>query len=148
MTSYLDSITTATQRALDWDDLPEELLPGVSAPALALEPERALPAIRVLLRLADCWYQEGLEGIRFLPLRTAFAIAVAGKVYQAIGHKLLRNAARDPAAAFRSRTVVSLPEKLIVMLTAVLLVTRIQLLKFRRSERKAGSVSSPGRGQP
>ena len=29
MTSYLDSIAIATQRALDWDDLPEQLLPLV-----------------------------------------------------------------------------------------------------------------------
>lgn len=25
--TYLDSITTAMQRVLDWDDIPEELLP-------------------------------------------------------------------------------------------------------------------------
>ena len=25
--TYLDSITTAMQRVLDWDDMPEELLP-------------------------------------------------------------------------------------------------------------------------
>ena len=25
--TYLDSITTAIQRVLDWDDIPEELLP-------------------------------------------------------------------------------------------------------------------------
>jgi hypothetical protein len=27
--TYLDSITTAMQRALDWDDIPEDLLPLV-----------------------------------------------------------------------------------------------------------------------
>lgn len=27
--TYLDSISTAMQRALDWDDLPEDLLPLV-----------------------------------------------------------------------------------------------------------------------
>ncbi len=27
--TYLDSISTAVQRALDWDDLPEDLLPLV-----------------------------------------------------------------------------------------------------------------------
>lgn len=108
--------------------LPEELLPGSSAPVLACEPERALPAIKVLLNLADRWYQEGLEGIRFLPLHTAFAIAVAGKVYQAIGHRLLRKAKRNPAAAFRRRTVISMPEKLIAVVDGVLLVLRIKLL--------------------
>jgi hypothetical protein len=27
--TYLDSITTAVQRVLDWDDIPEDLLPLV-----------------------------------------------------------------------------------------------------------------------
>lgn len=27
--TYLDSISTAVQRALDWDDIPEDLLPLV-----------------------------------------------------------------------------------------------------------------------
>jgi phytoene synthase len=126
--------------------LPEELLPSSSVEALACEPERALPAIKVLLHLADRWYQEGMEGIRFLPLRTAFAIAVAGKVYQAIGRKLLRDARGSPAAAFRRRTIVSVPEKLIAVLDAVLLVVRIHLLTPRLAEEGTESASSREHG--
>jgi phytoene synthase len=113
--------------------VPEQLLPDASAPKLAQEPELALPAVTTLLSVADQWYEEGLKGIRFLPMKTAFAIAVAGKVYQAIGHKLLRKAARNPAAAWRHRTVVSWPEKLLAVVTAGLLVIQVKFSGAVRS---------------
>jgi phytoene synthase len=107
--------------------VPSAMLPGVDARLLATEPERALPAVRVLLEQADHWYREGLLGLAWLPLRAALAIAVAGCVYRRIGHQLLESALRDPACAFRRRTVVPALGKLIAVMVAVGWVIRVKL---------------------
>ncbi|NBQ53193.1 MAG: hypothetical protein EBU49_06405, partial [Proteobacteria bacterium] len=72
--------------------LPHNLLPGIGPEVLEIEPERSLAAVRILLKRADELYEHGFQGLVWLPGRVAFAIAVAGKVYQRIGHKLLRAA--------------------------------------------------------
>jgi phytoene synthase len=106
--------------------VPNELLPRIQAEDLAREPERALPAVRHLLELADRWYEEGLQGVAFLPFRTAFAIAIAGMVYREIGHELLKTAKKDPKQAFRRRTIVSTARKLSLLIPALLLVLRVK----------------------
>lgn len=95
---------------------------AVPARELSSEPELAYPVVKRLLQVADSWYQMGFEGLRFLPLRCAFAIAVAGLLYQGIGKTLLRDAANDPKRAFRKRTVVSKFEKSILVFRAIFLV--------------------------
>jgi phytoene synthase len=93
-----------------------------SAAQLAEKPELARPVVLRLLQTADLWYQEGLRGLRYLPLRSAIAIAVAGLAYQKIGHVLLKKAKRDPVLAFRNRTVVPLISKLLIILKACWMV--------------------------
>jgi phytoene synthase len=109
--------------------LPENLLRDVdmSPDVLATQPELAYPAVKLLLSRAEELYEHGFQGIAWLPWRVAFAIAVAGKVYQRIGHKLLRAASENPAAAFRQRTVVSIPGKFVAVASAVWLVLRIKI---------------------
>ncbi len=115
--------------------IPADLMPGLGAHDLARElahePERALPAVRSLLRLADRWYDEGFRGIAFLPLRTAVAIAFAGKLYQQIGHELLKTAASDPKTAFRNRTVVPTTRKILLFIPALLLVVKVKIASLR-----------------
>ena len=41
-----------------------------------------------LLRLADKYYVSGFQGLPYLPARARTAIAVAGRAYQAIGHRM------------------------------------------------------------
>ncbi len=106
--------------------VPAELLPGVEPASLAVEPERARAAVNVLLARAEVLYEDGLRGIAWLPWRVALAIAAAGKIYQRIGHKLLRGAEKNPVAAFRQRTVVSMPGKLFALSEAVALLVRIK----------------------
>jgi len=128
--------------------IPEDLLPGITPVVLAREPERAHEAIKTLLALADNWYARGLNGLRWLPFRSAFGIAVAGTVYREIGKKLLRSAASDPISAFRKRTVVSVPEKVISVIFAFWIVIRIKVLRWELSvDPKKGSVSSRAHGQ-
>lgn len=70
-------------------------------------PRVALLARRLVL-LAEDYYHEGEEGLRFLRLRPALAIAAASRVYRAIGHLILKRGER----AWLQRAVVPFPEKL------------------------------------
>jgi phytoene synthase len=67
-----------------------------------------MAAVRALLALAERYYESGADGLRFIPWRSRMAIAVASRVYRAIGHKLLR-AGGDPLLG---RTRTTLVEKL------------------------------------
>lgn len=126
--------------------IPHELLPGAEPECLSMNPERAYPATERLLYRADELYNHGFEGIKWLPWRVAFAIAVAGKVYQRIGHKLMRAASDDPQKAFRRRTIVSMPGKILAVTQAVWLVISIKALRFRRSPRAFHAAVSATKG--
>lgn len=108
--------------------IPKDFLPESSPEALSTNPELAYEAVMKLLRRADDLYDHGFQGIYWLPWRVSFAIAVAGKVYQRIGHKLLRAARSNPEFAFRRRTVVSRAGKLVAVAQGILLVLKIKLL--------------------
>lgn len=124
--------------------IPGEFLPEADPDVLAREPERARQAVERLLGLADHWYAEGLEGLKWLPIRSAMGIAVAGTVYREIGRKLLRRARLDPVAAFRQRTVVSNFEKVVAVFTAFGILIRVKFLRRpAHLEPKKESASSP-----
>jgi len=106
--------------------VPADLLPEVAPARLAAEPEHAHDAVRILLARAETLYEEGLRGTAWLPWRVAFAIAAAGKIYQRIGVKLLRAAEKNPTAAFRQRTIVLMPEKLVALIFAVTTLLRVK----------------------
>jgi phytoene synthase len=127
--------------------IPEDYLTGIDPDVLAKEPERAYDSVRVLLKQADRWYEEGFNGLRWLPLRTALGIAVAGAVYRQIGRKLMRVANVNPAFAFRQRTVVSNLEKLNGILIALMIVIRVKVLRWNFELHRKESVSSLAHGQ-
>jgi phytoene synthase len=106
----------------------EDFLADVDTKALSTNPELAHHAVTKLLHRADELYEHGFEGIYWLPWRVSFAIAIAGKVYQRIGHKLLKAARSNPEAAFRRRTVVSTAGKLLAVFQGILLVFKIKAL--------------------
>ena len=73
--------------------LPASLV-GDVAPAALIAPSPALqPALRAavarLLALAETYYASGEAGLPFLPVRARAGILVAGRVYRAIGHRLV-----------------------------------------------------------
>lgn len=81
---------------------PAELLNG-TAPA-----EPVSRVVRDLLDQADVFYASARVGYPAIPARSRIAIAMAARLYQAIGHKLRRNGANP----LQGRTIVGLPEKL------------------------------------
>lgn len=56
-----------------------------------------------LLSEADSYYHSGIRGLKYLPWRSAFAVAIAARVYREIGRRVI---ARGPRA-WDTRTVVS-----------------------------------------
>ncbi|MEM7676218.1 MAG: phytoene/squalene synthase family protein [Myxococcota bacterium] len=64
--------------------------------------EALAKVVRALLELADGYYQSANGGLRYIPFGPRLAIAVASRVYRAIGHKLRRHG----ADAWQGRTVV------------------------------------------
>jgi phytoene synthase len=112
--------------------LPESLIGDISPESIAKSPEIVHDAVKKILKTADLWYQTGLQGVALLPIRTSFAIALAGVVYRKIGHKLLKSAQKDAEKSFRRRTVVSNFGKSLSLFTALWIVLRFRFLKPRR----------------
>jgi len=108
--------------------IPKDFLPETTPEELSTNPELASGAVSRLLSRADDLYEHGFQGIYWLPWRVSFAIAVAGKVYQRIGHKLLRAAKSNPELAFRRRTIVSSAGKIIAVAQGIFLVFAIKAL--------------------
>lgn len=89
--------------------------------------------VRRLLREAESRYQSGIEGLKFLPWRSALAVSMAICVYRKIGHKV--ESRREKA--WDSRTIVSPFEKVLCVFKAVGYVAktlRYRLLKPWKKE--------------
>lgn len=80
--------------------------------------------VRKLIGEAEKLYASGLEGLRFLPLRSAWAVCIALHVYREIGEQVLQQ------ENFQKRVIISLPRKLFLLSKATfkilpLLATRL-----------------------
>lgn len=76
---------------------------------------KVFAVVERLLARAEELYRSGLAGLRYLPFRAAVAVAIAALVYRAIGRKLLRRGPRG----LQRRTVVTLGEKLVLMIGGI-----------------------------
>jgi phytoene synthase len=71
--------------------------------------------VRKLLKEAEARYQSGVEGLKYLPWRSALAVSMAIGVYRKIGRKVERRKEK----AWDSRTVVSKTEKVLCVFGAL-----------------------------
>ena len=98
--------------------IPQSIIGDVSPEQLVAPDEamqsRIADAICWILGEADRFYRSGEAGLVFLPPRAQLAIRIAARVYHRIGVRLRKSG----FAAWRGRTVVSLPEKVVVGLIA------------------------------
>jgi phytoene synthase len=102
---------------LDW--LQEEAIPLDPT----LFPQFKSELARVILRLlktADAHYAEAEAGIKYLPLRAAWAVASARYIYDGIGTLVKRRGAK----AWDSRAVVPLRTKILLLLRGLGLVLK------------------------
>lgn len=100
----------AEDAAADRRYLPASWVGEIEPCELAQQPGRVRAACRRLVASAESYYDSGLSGLGFLPLRAGLAIGVAGRVYRQIGRRLVGNGA-DPLAG---RTVVPTWQKLLL----------------------------------
>lgn len=81
---------------------------NVTKDELFRNPELLYNLVMRLLDRSEELYSEGLKGLPYLPIRAAWAVAIASYIYAAIGKKIRQN---GPTGLLK-RTVISLPEKL------------------------------------
>ena len=72
-------------------------------------------AIQKLLGLAEQYYESGMAGLRYLPLRAHLAILIAGRAYRQIGLKLVRQGTNW----HDGRVITSTPTKIATSLHAL-----------------------------
>lgn len=89
-----------------------------------------------LLAEADRHYRSGIEGLRFLPWRSAFAVAIAARVYSEIGRRVL---ARGPRA-WDNRTVVGKWRKAWAVVEGLALVLATVPYRVKRPWRRVGPL--------
>jgi 15-cis-phytoene synthase len=92
-----------------FDGLPLGVLPRAAHASLASATQR-------LLAEAERFYRSADAGLRFLPVRAAFAIRAARFIYSAIGQQLLRS----DYDLYATRAVVPKSQKLFLILKALL----------------------------
>lgn len=66
-----------------------------------------------LLKRADELYQEGYAGLKYLSLRSSWAVLIAAKIYSHIGDLIRRN----PALSLQKRTYVTKLKKVLIVLS-------------------------------
>ncbi len=108
------------------------------APVDVRDRDAVVVVVGDLLRLADRYYDSGARGFAFLAPRPRTAIAVAARIYRAIGTKLLRRGG-DPLQGRVSTTIF---EKVGLALAALPAALR------PRAEHHDASLHGPLRGLP
>ena len=68
--------------------LPSTMLSGNEISSMT--DDEILKVVTKLINLADEYYNSALNGIIYIPIRSRFSILYALRLYQAIGHKILR----------------------------------------------------------
>lgn len=100
---------------------------GVAPPEIGQEfsPSDCVPVIEKLLERADLYYASGQQGLKYLPVRAAFAVAAAQKIYQEIGVRVQKRASQ----AWTTRTVVPLRTKIRRLIQAIAAVASERLAR-------------------
>lgn len=111
----------------------EELLVPLNRAALVEMQEK-------LLLRAEQLYEEGFAGLRFLSLRSAWAVLIAAKVYSQIG-SLIR---KEPTRGLENRIYVTLPRKIfLILFTLIELIPHLwHSLNQRVAVRAPGEIWS------
>jgi len=72
-------------------------------------------ALKKIIKLSDLYYENGFNGLLYIPFRTRFAIFIAAQVYKGIGEKIKQNNFEYS----RKRTFLSIFNKLYITLKSV-----------------------------
>lgn len=97
--------------------LPTEFLSarGITRENMMSDENELFHVVADILKRAEDYYSSGMKGLSFLPARSAFIITAAALIYREIGLRILR---KGPSA-LRSRTVIPLSVKLLLIIKAL-----------------------------
>ena len=80
--------------------------------------------VRQLISEAQAFYKSGFEGLKYLSVRSAWAVCIATYVYRDIGDQILKN------YSWEKRIYVSTPRKIYLLVLASLRLTPLILYRF------------------
>lgn len=130
--------------------LPEERLAkeGIGLEAVldeTADPDAIGRVVGDLLKLAENYYRSADYGMRFIPARSRLAIVVAGRLYRAIGLKIMRGRVNPITDG---RTWVAGPEKLVWSIVSLVVFLGPRIQGFTRNPGHDPSLHRSLRGLP
>ena len=94
--------------------LPDDMTKGLDISAI--EDAELLKIVSSLIIYADQYYESAVDGLRFVPIRSRFSILYALRLYQAIGHNILKNGNKY----FEKKINTSQIDKLLILIKSLI----------------------------
>ncbi len=117
---------------------PSELLDGTA------DADAVAAVVTELLDQAERYYRSADFGMRYIPLKSRFAIVVAGRLYRAIGLKLRRNESNP----LEGRTWIGWPGKILWCMISLMAFFGPRILGFTPSPGHDRELHTPLHGLP
>ena len=99
--------------------------------------EQVFKATESILKIADQYYESGLQGIFHIPNKNKFSIFVAAHLYRSIGNKVLKN----KSEFLKSRSYLNIFEKIILL--SKLYFQKSKLLSLIAVEHETNKLHKP-----
>ena len=99
--------------------------------------EQVFKATESILKIADQYYESGLQGIFHIPNKNKFSIFVAAHLYRSIGNKVLKN----KSEFLKSRSYLNIFEKIILL--SKLYFQKSKLLSLTAVEHETNKLHKP-----
>ena len=116
--------------------LPDDMTKGVDISAI--EDSELLEIVSNLIIYADQYYESAVDGLRFVPINSRFSILYALRLYQAIGHNILK----DGNKFFEKKINTSKVDKLLILIKCfiefiVMFLPRLKIHKHKKNLHKS-----------
>ncbi len=105
--------------------LPDDMTNGIELSSIS--DAELIDIVSQLVLLADQYYQSAVDGLKFIPIRSRFSILYALRLYQAIGHKILKYRNKF----FERKINTSSIEKLKILIKSLFEFTMMLLPSFK-----------------
>ena len=112
--------------------LPDDMTKGVDISNI--DDSELHKIVSNLIIYADKYYESAVDGLRFVPIRSRFSILYALRLYQAIGHNILK----DGNEYFKKKINTSQIDKLLILIKSftefiVMFLPRLRIHKHKKN---------------
>ena len=104
---------------------------------------RLLKIVSNLIVYADKYYESAVDGLRFVPIRSRFSILYALRLYQAIGHNILKHGNKY----FEKKINTSQTDKLLILIKSFIEFIVMFLPRFKNHKHQK-NLHDPLHGLP